>query len=207
VRWVALGITLALATDLISSVWAVEHLGTRPSTGAHAAVVQFRLVTNTGASFGFGAGHGPVVALLESVALAVLIGMALRAPTRMTSFLVGGAAGGGLGNLIDRTVGPHGNHPWAVIDWIHVDPYGAVFNVADIRIRVGLVAAGLALLVHKRRTPKVDDARVAAEPDAKAKPTAGPGPTGPGCTVGTRRAGTDRAHRAAGSASPTERRS
>lgn len=207
VSWVALGVALALATDLISSAWAVDRLGTQPPTGARGGLVQFRLVANTGASFGFGAGHGLVVALLESVALAMLIVLALHTPTRVMAFVVGGAGGGGLGNLIDRAVGPHGNHPWAVIDWIHVDPYPAVFNVADIWIRVGLVAAGLALVVRKRRFPKAEDDRASAVPEGEVRPATGPGPTGPELMEVTHRVGSGPAHRAAESASPTERRS
>jgi len=177
--WAALGVSLALVTDLVSSAWAVDRLGTRPVAGTHGGLVQLRVVANTGASFGLGAGHEAVVALAEAGALVVLIVLALRTPSRVTAFLVGGAAGGGLGNLIDRTIGPHGSHTGAVIDWIHVAPYPAVFNVADLWIRVGLVAAGLMLLMRVRRSPKGEPAALESDPD----------------------------HRSAGRASPTDRRS
>lgn len=177
--WAGLGIAFALLTDLLSSAWAVDHLGTRPVAGTPGGLVQFRLVANTGASFGLGAGHGAAVELAEAGALVVLIVLALRTPSRVPAFLVGGMAGGGLGNLIDRTIGPHGSHTGAVIDWIHVAPYPAVFNVADIWIRVGLVAAGLVLLVRRHRSPDGEPTMLEADPG----------------------------HPAAGRASPTDRRS
>jgi len=164
-RWGALGVALALSTDLVSTAWALDRLGSRQSAGSHGGLVQFRLVTNTGAGFGVGAGHGPVVALLAAGALGVLLAFALRAPTRLTAFLLGGAAGGGLGNLVDRMIGPHGSYSGAVIDWIHVSPYPPVFNLADIWIRVGLLATGLAMVVRHRRPHGVADEPSTSESD------------------------------------------
>jgi len=212
--WGALGIALALATDLVSSAWALDRLGSRQSAGSPGGLVQFRLVTNTGAGFGVGATHGPVVALLGTGALAVLLVLTLRAPTRLTAFLLGGAAGGGLGNLIDRTIGPHGAHSGAVIDWIHVGPYPPVFNVADIWIRVGLLATGLAMLVRYRRPHGVADDPSTSEPDHESpthhrarcdriRSPFRPDPTQRDVPAGSGLEG----HGAAGSASPTERRS
>jgi len=173
--WAALGVSLALVTDLVSSAWAVDRLGTRSVAGTPGGLVRLRVVANTGASFGLGAGHGSVVASAEMGALLVLVVLALRMPSRVTAFLVGGAAGGGLANLIDRTIGPHGNHHGAVIDWIRVAPYPAVFNVADLWIRVGLVAAGLVLLVRRRRPPAPAGAVLGSAPghrgDGRTSPT------------------------------------
>lgn len=189
--WAALGVLVAVATDLGSSAWAVDRLGTRPVAGTLGGLVQLRVVANTGVSFGLGAGHEAVVALAEVGALVVLIVLALRTPSRVTAFFVGGVAGGGLGNLIDRTIGPHGNHHGAVIDWIHIAPYPAVFNLADLWIRVGLVAAGLALLARNRRSPDAEPAGPRQGPPAMARTTLE----------------FDPGHRSDGRASPTDRRS
>ncbi|MHB1487741.1 MAG: signal peptidase II [Acidimicrobiales bacterium] len=149
--WGVAGIVLALSTDLVSTTWALGHLSHHRVEAMLGGLVKFKLVANTGAAFGIGAGHEPVIALLEVVTLAALVFFVARAPTPLVAFCLGGAAGSGLGNLIDRIVGPHGAYHGAVVDWIHVNPYPPIFNLADVWLRVGLLVAAGAMLVRSRR--------------------------------------------------------
>ncbi len=45
--------------------------------------------------------------------------------------------GGGIGNLVDRIVRPPGIARGEIIDWIAIDVYPRVFNLADVGLRGG----------------------------------------------------------------------
>ena len=127
------GKSLVLATDPNSA----DHWG-----GGWFSV---RLVRNTGASFGIGSGHPvviTVVALLAVVAITMLVSRTRRRSTALAWAVV---LGGALGNLADRIFRSPGPGRGAVVDWIHVAGYPATFNLADIAIRVGAIAAILTL--------------------------------------------------------------
>jgi signal peptidase II len=59
-------------------------------------------------------------------------------------------AGGAAGNLADRLLRSPGPGRGAVVDWIHVAGYPATFNLADVAIRAGVVAALVATLAAGR---------------------------------------------------------
>lgn len=62
------------------------------------------------------------------------------------------ALGGAVANLIDRLA-----HD-AVTDWIRVAPYRAYFNVADVAVRGGLMAAVILAFTHSAsRAPRAVD--------------------------------------------------
>jgi signal peptidase II len=118
---------------------------------AGSGVVSVRLVRNTGASFGLGAGH-PLVIAATSVAVIALVAVVLvRTSSRVAALFLAVVLGGALGNLADRLFRRPGLGRGAVVDWIHLSFYPATFNLADVAIRVGAVGAVIALLGFRAR--------------------------------------------------------
>jgi signal peptidase II len=123
--------------------------------GDGSGLVSLRLVRNTGASFGLGAGHPLLITLTAAVILAVAVALLLRASSRAVAVSLAAVAGGAAGNLADRLFRHPGLGRGAVIDWIHVAFYPATFNLADVAIRLGALIAVIALapqLATRRRT-------------------------------------------------------
>ena len=150
-RWIAVGVAgLVLMLDQVSKALVVMA---RPSGGG--GVISVRLVRNTGASFGIGAGHPDVVVLVSVVIIAIVVVLLARSRgTGMTTCLAL-ALGGAVSNLADRLVRGPGLGHGGVIDWIHVWGYPATFNLADVAIRVGAVgAAALALGIQRLNWPR-----------------------------------------------------
>jgi signal peptidase II len=149
VRWAAGGITaLVLAADQLSKSLV---LAARPGGGG--GRVSVRIVRNTGASFGIGAGHPVLVVTASAAVIAVVAVLLARVRSRTAALLIAGVLGGALGNLADRLFRSPGLGRGAVIDWIHVAGYPATFNLADVAIRAGAVGAAAAFLgagVHLR---------------------------------------------------------
>jgi signal peptidase II len=132
---------LVLAVDQLSKSLV---LAARPSPGA--GLVSVRLVRNSGAAFGVGAGHPVVVMLVSAVVIAAVAVLMGRTPSRPAALLLAVVLGGALGNLADRLFRSPGLGRGAVIDWIHVQGYPATFNIADVAIRVGAAGAIIMLL-------------------------------------------------------------
>jgi signal peptidase II len=143
VRWAACAVAvIVLAADQASkSLVLASHPG--PSSGG---LVSVRLVRNTGASFGLGAGHPIVVVLVAVVVIAIVAVLLARTRSRAAALCLAAVLGGALGNLADRLFRAPGLGRGAVVDWIHVAVYPATFNIADLAIRVGVIGAVVALL-------------------------------------------------------------
>jgi signal peptidase II len=137
---------MVLAADQVSKSLV---LAAHPGLGNGA--ISVRLVRNTGASFGLGAGHPVAVLLVSLVVIAVVAVLMTRTPSRAVALLLAAVAGGAAGNLADRLFRSPGPGRGAVIDWIHVAGYPATFNVADIAIRVGAIGAVAAMLGSQGR--------------------------------------------------------
>lgn len=154
-RWGWWGITavVALGTDLGSTAWALHRLGNGPPVCALDGLIRLRLITNTGAAFGLGAGHGPIIAALGALGLFALVGFAFRTRSRIGTVGLGLAVGGALGNLAERLIQPPGLLRGPVIDWIHLSFYPPTFNLADMWLRGGLVLGVTGLLVDRRCSP------------------------------------------------------
>jgi signal peptidase II len=126
--------------------------------------VSVRLVRNTGASFGLGAGHPAVIVLTAVVVIAIVAALLVRARNRAAALCLAAVLGGALGNMADRLFRAPGLGRGAVVDWIHVAFYPATFNIADLAIRVGAVGAVIAMLDIRvrggswrgRRSPATD---------------------------------------------------
>jgi signal peptidase II len=119
-----------------------------PVTGS--GLVSVRLVRNTGASGGIAAGY-PVLVTLAAVAIVALAGtLAVRTRSRAVAICLAAVLGGGLGNLSDRLFRAPGLGRGAVVDWIHVAGRGGSFNISDLAIQLGAVAAVVAMFVADR---------------------------------------------------------
>jgi len=119
-----------------------------PVTGS--GLVSVRLVRNTGASGGIAAGY-PVLVTLAAVAIVAVAGtLAVRTRSRAVAVCLAAVLGGALGNLSDRLFRPPGLGRGAVVDWIHVAGRGGSFNISDVAIQLGAVAAVVAMFVADR---------------------------------------------------------
>ena len=123
-------------------------LASRPVAGA--GLVSIRLVRNSGASGGIGAGH-PVAVTVAAVLIAGLAGaFALRSRRRAAAVFLAAVLGGALGNLSDRVFRSPGFGRGAVVDWIHLAGSNSSFNVADMAIQIGVLGAVVAMFVSER---------------------------------------------------------
>ncbi len=120
--------------------------------GAGSGLVSLRLVRNTGASFGIGAGHPVVITLTALAILAVAVALVLRTSSRAVALSLAVVAGGAAGNLADRLFRAPGLGRGAVVDWIHVAFYPPTFNLADVAIRLGALIAVIAQLAPQLAT-------------------------------------------------------
>ena len=147
--WPAIAVAGAIAAaDLVSKAWALRQVPSDPSTST--AIVQLRHATNSGASFGLGAQHPLVVVILALVATLAVGWWLAKASSAAERVAVAVVLGGALGNLFDRLA------KGAVTDWVGIAWYPATFNLADVAIRGGAVAALLIREVHRRRTQLSD---------------------------------------------------
>lgn len=133
-----------LAADLGSKAWASQYVSEGAGSGAIGGFVRLRRVSNQGASFGLGAQHPLVVIALAVLGTAGVAWWLTRTMTAGERIAVGVVLGGALGNLLDRVV------QGAVTDWMQVPWYPATFNLADLCIRGGIIAALALRLLHSR---------------------------------------------------------
>jgi signal peptidase II len=138
---------VVLAADQLSKSLV---LAARPDGGG--GVVSVRVVRNTGATLGIGAGHTVLVMLTSAAVIAVVTVLLARTRNRPAVLFLAVVLGGALGNLADRIFRSPGLGRGAVVDWIHVAGYPATFNVADVAIRAGAIGATAVLLggTHRR---------------------------------------------------------
>jgi signal peptidase II len=139
---------LVLAADQVSKSLV---LAARPGPGG-GGFASVRLVRNTGASFGVGAGHPVLVVLVSVVVIAVVAVLLARVRGRGAVLCLAAVLGGALGNLADRLFRAPGLGRGAVVDWIHVAWYPATFNLADVAIRAGAVGAVIVMLLTRGDT-------------------------------------------------------
>jgi signal peptidase II len=146
VRWAMLGTTaVVLTADQIT-----KSLVLRLHPAAGAGLVSVRLARNTGASGGIAAGY-PVLVTLAAIAIAALAGtLAIRTRSRAVALCLAAVLGGALGNLSDRLFRSPGLGRGPVVDWIHVAGRGGSFNISDVAIQLGAIAAVVALLAADR---------------------------------------------------------
>jgi signal peptidase II len=146
VRWAMLGTAaVVLAADQITKSLVLRL---HPVTGS--GLVSIRLVRNTGASGGIASGY-PVLVTLAAVAIVAVAGtLAVRTRSRAVAICLAAVLGGALGNLSDRLFRAPGLGRGAVVDWIHVAGRGGSFNISDLAIQLGAVAAVVAMFAADR---------------------------------------------------------
>lgn len=148
--------------DQLSKLWAVKSLLRGPIELA--PFLNFYLVFNSGAAFGFLDGAGDWARLLF-VGIAILVSfviimMAKRLGANDVQVLIGLMLilGGAIGNLIDRV---RQGYVVDFIDFHYQDWHWPAFNVADSAISIGavlLVLDALGIGFSKRfRKPQSDD--------------------------------------------------
>ena len=138
-------VAVVLAADQITKSLVLRL---HPVTGS--GLVSVRLVRNTGASGGIAAGY-PILVTLAAVAIVAVAGtLAVRTRSRAVAICLAAVLGGGLGNLSDRLFRAPGLGRGAVVDWIHVAGRGGSFNISDLAIQLGAVAAVVAMFAADR---------------------------------------------------------
>jgi signal peptidase II len=151
--------SLCLFLDYQSKEWARTSLpafGGVPCTiPVLDQIIRFALVTNTGAAFSLGRGHGLIMAILASLITLVLIGWVLKeeqttsGKTPLIGIGAGFLIGGALGNLLDRVMRQR------VTDFIEFSLFQfPVFNVADVCIDIGIGLIIISALLAKNAGEK-----------------------------------------------------
>jgi signal peptidase II len=140
----ALLAAVVIAIDRVTKHIVRGHIGYLQSHTVIPGVLRLVHYRNTGVAFDVLSGAGPVVIVVEGLALLALLVYFTRHPTRRglwipTGLLVGGA----LGNLLDRLI------DGSVTDFIKFPDWPA-FNVADIAITVGVITLLLVLELSGR---------------------------------------------------------
>lgn len=110
--------------------------------------LELTLSHNEGVAFGLAGGSGAPLVVVTLVALAVVLYLFSRNPTRPGMWIATGLlAGGAIGNLADRIrVG-------AVTDFIEL-PHWPPFNLADMSITAGVILLVLIYLREAEREPE-----------------------------------------------------
>jgi signal peptidase II len=149
----------AVAADAATKSWAVGRLSGGRTITIPGDLIRLQLVINHGASFGFGSGYEPLVAVITVVGLVLLGYWAARAGSLAERAGAALAVAGAAGNLIDRLARAPGILHGGVIDWIHLWFYGPTFNLADVWLRAGLLIAAAGWLWRARARPPATRSR------------------------------------------------
>lgn len=123
------------AIDLATKTWAEIALEIGKKQETTVPYLAWQLLYNEGMSFSLLEGYPMLVLILNFIAVCVVIFVLIKYMGQSFMWYISGALiiAGGIGNLINRLFSGH------VIDFIYVKGYPAIFNVADIEIRLGVV--------------------------------------------------------------------
>lgn len=142
-------VTLLLAADQLSKIWAARSLAT-PLDIWH-GVLAFNYAENRGAAFGMMQNMQPLF-IIMSIAFAVAASIYLAARQRNLPRIaqLGGwlAVTGAIGNMIDRAVRGY------VVDFIYVYAIDfPIFNIADVCLTLGAAMVIIYLVFMAGREP------------------------------------------------------
>jgi signal peptidase II len=138
-----------LVMDLVTKAWAELVLTIGENRESLIPYLSWQLLYNKGLSFSLLEGHPLLVLVLNSVAIIVVVSVLIKYMNRSMMWFFASALmiAGGTGNFVNRLLLGH------VIDFISVKGYPAIFNIADIEIRLGMVLA-IVLIVKEYVTKK-----------------------------------------------------
>jgi len=114
---------------------------------------RFTIVRNPGGPFGVADGASLIwTGVTAAILIAAVTFVGHSQVDVRPAVAIGSVIGGGLGNLLDRLLRQPGAGRGAVIDWISLDPYPRVFNLADLALRAGAAIVFVMVLVTRDPT-------------------------------------------------------
>jgi signal peptidase II len=181
-RWAVPIAAFVLLVDQLTKEWALRRLQATSCSVPDACIelilgARFRLHFNTGAAFSSGTGFGSIIGAIAIALVVFLFYLSSQRSDRLGITLLGGIAGGALGNIWDRVFrADDGLLSGAVIDFIDLG-WWPVFNVADMAI-VGGVVALLVLTLFEENRAASEENRAASEQNQSDGEQAGQGLAG-----------------------------
>jgi len=148
--WAGIAAALVLIADQLSKAWAAASLQPARQVTIVPGWLWLRLLRNSGATFSLLRGHNLLFAIatvLVLVAIGVILARAY-VTNPLSTISLGAVAGGALGNLVDRV------RMGSVVDFILVRLWPTDFNLADVGIRLGVLAFLLGLLLDRGRVSR-----------------------------------------------------
>jgi len=142
VRRALLSAIVVVVLDQVTKIWAVSRLTNEPGQRIDLGWgAELQLHFNTGAAFSRGTNFGQVIAVVAIGMSVLLIRLASQRSDRFGQIVLGGLAGGAVGNLLDRIFrAEEGPLSGAVVDFLRPVDFFAIFNVADAAIVIGVIA-------------------------------------------------------------------
>jgi len=167
VRFLALGVLALVAVcvyaiDQVSKFLVVENLTERQPVPVIGELLQFYFVKNPGAAFSLGSGSTWIFAIIAGLVAVFIVVFAPRIRSLAWAVLFGLLLGGNLGNLTDRLFREPGFGVGHVIDFLQLQYFPAIFNVADMAI----VASMAVFIVLTIRGVGITGVRVTASKKA-----------------------------------------
>jgi signal peptidase II len=127
----ALVAVVAYSLDQVSKFLIVGNLTEGQQVKAIGELLQFHFVRNSGAAFSLASGSTWIFSIAASAVTIFILGFARRIRSVGWAVLFGMLLGGTTGNLTDRLFREPGFGVGHVIDFIQVQGFPAIFNIAD----------------------------------------------------------------------------
>lgn len=140
---------LAVVTDQVSKVWALNNLSTDQIDPFIGSFISFQLVHNPGAAFSLLDNATWVFTVLAIAIIVVILYYVRKVSSSLWLLSMALLFGGAIGNLIDRLIQPPSFGMGHVVDFLNWNGW-FVGNVADIYI---VVAAGVMFLLAVLEVP------------------------------------------------------
>ena len=133
--------------DQATKFFIVSNLSEGEQVKPIGQLLQFHFVKNSGAAFSIASGSTWIFSIAASAVTIFIIGFARRIRSVAWAVLFGMLLGGTTGNLTDRLFREPGFGVGHVIDFIQVQGFPAIFNIADSFI---VASMGLFILLSVR---------------------------------------------------------
>lgn len=143
----ALVAVVVYVLDQVTKFLIVSNLTENEQVKAIGDLLQFHFVKNSGAAFSIASGSTWVFSIAASAVTIFIIGFARRIRSLGWAVLFGMLLGGTTGNLTDRLFREPGFGVGHVVDFIQVQGFPAIFNIADSFI---VASMGLFILLTIR---------------------------------------------------------